>query len=112
LDEAAASFRESLPICRTKRIAHTPIWVLEGIAAIALARGTPTLAVRLLAATDLAKAEQGFAEGYYPIADEVRVRTLEAARENLGEAAFDAAWAEGRRLSIKEAANAGKAVMD
>ena len=110
LDEAAASLRASLSICRTERIAHTLIWAVEGIAAVALARDTPIVATRLLAATRLTRDEVGFVEGYYSIADEVRKRTLEAARENLGEVAFAAAWAEGGELSIEEAADAAALV--
>jgi predicted ATPase/class 3 adenylate cyclase len=109
-DEAAVSFREGLSICRTERIAHTLIWAVEGIAAIALVRDAPTVATRLLAATGQARAEHAFAEGYYSIADEVRERTLAVAHENLGEAAFALAWAEGRGLSIEEAADAAALV--
>jgi predicted ATPase len=105
LDEAAASFGVSLSICRKERIAHTLVWALEGIAAVALARDAPAVATRLLAATGLTRAEVAFAEGYYSIGDEVRERTLNVARESLGEAAFAAAWAEGGALSIEQAAD-------
>lgn len=43
---------------------------------------------------------------YYTIGNEVRVRTLAAAREKLGEAVFAGALAEGRVLSMDEAAAA------
>jgi predicted ATPase len=110
MEEAAASFREGLSICRTERIAHTLVWAVEGVAAIALVGDEPAVATRLLAATGLARVELAFAEGFYSIADEVREQTLEAARENLGEAAFASAWAEGRELSIEEAAEAAALV--
>jgi predicted ATPase/class 3 adenylate cyclase len=109
-DEAAASLRASLAICRTERIGHTLVWAVEGIAAVALAHDAPAVATRLLAATRLTRAEVAFAEEYYSIADEVRERTLEAAREKLGGAAFAAAWAEGGELSIEEAADAAERV--
>ena len=110
-DEAATNLRESLAICRKERIAPTLVWAVEGIAALALARDA-AVATRLFAATDLARAEMAFGEGYYPIADEIREPALESARKNLSETAFAAAWAEGRQLSIEEAAEAGTALLD
>jgi hypothetical protein len=41
---------------------------------------------------------------FYPIAEEIRERTLDEARAKLSEAAFAAAWAEGEALSLEEAA--------
>jgi hypothetical protein len=68
------------------------------------------VATRLLAATGSLRTEFGFVEGYYAIGDEVREQTLEAAREKLGEAEFADALAEGRELSIDEAADAAALV--
>ncbi len=110
LGEAAAKFHASLSICRVERVTHTLVWAVEGLAAVALARDEPAVATRLLAATDSLRTEFGFAEGYYAIGDEVRERTLEAAREKLGEAAFADALAEGRELSTDEAADAAALV--
>jgi len=110
VEEAAANFRASLAICRVERVTHTLVWVVEGLAAVALVRGEPAVATRLLAATDSLRTEFGFVEGYYTIGDEVRQRTLAAAREKLGEAEFAAALTEGRALSIDEAAAAAALV--
>ncbi len=110
LGEAAAKFHASLSICRVERVTHTLVWAVEGLAAVALARDEPAVATRLLAATDSLRTEFGFAEGYYAIGDEVRERTLEGAREKLGEAEFADALAEGRELSIDEAADAAALV--
>ncbi len=41
---------------------------------------------------------------FYPVAEETRERTLEAARAELSEADFAAAWAEGATLSLEAAA--------
>jgi hypothetical protein len=41
---------------------------------------------------------------FYPIAEEIRERTLERARGQLSESAFAEAWAEGGALSLGEAA--------
>jgi tetratricopeptide (TPR) repeat protein len=110
VEEAAAKFHASLSICRVERVTHTLVWAVEGLAAVALARDEPAVATRLLAATDSLRTEFGFAEGYYAIGDEVRERTLEAAREKLGEAEFAEALADGRELSIDETADAAALV--
>jgi predicted ATPase/class 3 adenylate cyclase len=110
VEEAAAQFQASLSICRAARATHTLVWAVEGLAAVALAGDGPALATRLLAATGSLRAEIGFAEEYYTIGNDVRERTLEAAREKLGEAEFAAALAEGQALSIDEAADAAALV--
>jgi hypothetical protein len=55
-----------------------------------------------VAATGSLRTEIGFAEGYYAIGDEVRERTLEGARELLGEDALATAWADGENSSVEE----------
>jgi predicted ATPase/class 3 adenylate cyclase len=110
VEEAAAQFQASLSICRAERATHTLVWAVEGLAAVALARDEPALATRLLAATGSLRTEIGFAEEYYTIGNDVRERTLDAAREKLGETEFAAALAEGRALSIDEAADAAALV--
>jgi len=105
VDEAAASFAASLAIYRTERVTHTLVWIVEGLAAVALARSAPAVATRLLAATGSLRTEIGFAEGYYSIGDEVRERTLKDAHELLGDAAFATASAAGENLSLEELAD-------
>jgi tetratricopeptide (TPR) repeat protein len=104
LEEAAAAFRESMGICLAERYAELLVWVVEGLAAVTLERDAPIEATRLLAATTRPRAELGIAASYYPIGEETRERTLDAARGTLGEAEFAAAWAEGEALSVEEAA--------
>jgi predicted ATPase len=103
-EEATAAFRESLGICLVERSVDLLVWVVEGLAAVALERGAPVDAARFLAATSRPRAELGFAASYYPIGEELRDRTRDAARARLGEEAFAAAWAEGETLSLEEAA--------
>jgi predicted ATPase/class 3 adenylate cyclase len=103
-EEAGASFRESLDICRVERLADTLVWALEGLAAVALERDAAIEATRLLAATDRPRAELAAGPDFYPIGDEARKRTLDAARAKLGEAEFAAAWTEGEALSLDAAA--------
>ena len=95
--------REPRHLPRGTRYAHL-VWIVEGLAAVALARDAPAVATRLLAATGSLRTEIGFAEGYYSIGDEVRERTLKDARELLGDAAFATAWTDGENLSVEELA--------
>ena len=105
VEEAAGKFHESLSICRAERVTHTLVWAVEGLAAVALARGAPAVATRLLAATGSLRTEIGIAEGYYTVGDEVRERTLKGALELLGEAAFATVWADAANLSLEELAD-------
>ena len=98
-------FHESLSICRAERVTHTLVWAVEGLAAVALARGAPAVATRLLAATGWLRTQIGIAEGYYTVGDEVRERTLKDALELLGEAAFATVWAGTANLSLEELAD-------
>jgi predicted ATPase len=104
LDEAEAFLRESLAISSAERLGDLLPWAIEAVAAVALARGASTEAVRLLAATTSTREELAMSADFYPVAEETRERTLDVARAELSEAEFAAAWAEGEALSLEEAA--------
>jgi non-specific serine/threonine protein kinase len=104
IDEAGPLLRESLDICRTDRSGDLLPLAVEAVASVAAARGASEDAVRLLAATADPRAELAMDAGFYPIAEEIRERTLEQARAELSESAFAAAWAQGDALSLEEAA--------
>jgi predicted ATPase len=104
LDEAEAILRESLAISSAERFGDLLPWAVEAVAALALARGSPSEAVRLLASTTSTRAELAMGADFYPIAEETRERTLDAARAELSEVEFAAAWEEGETLSLEEAA--------
>jgi DNA-binding NarL/FixJ family response regulator len=74
---------------------------IDALAGLAARAGRLDPAVRLLAASDRARAVMGYPRAAIdqPDAD----TTLSAARETLGEDAFQAAWAEGSTLSLEEA---------
>jgi tetratricopeptide (TPR) repeat protein len=104
LDEAESFLRESLAISSAERLGDLLPWAVEAVAAVALARGSPSEAVRLLAATSSTREELAMGADFYPVAEETRERTLDAARAELSEAEFAAAWAEGEALSLEDAA--------
>jgi hypothetical protein len=86
------------------------LWAVEGLAALALDRGDAAEAVRLLAATTRPRAELAVASDFYPIGEEMRERTMDAAREKLGESMFAAVWKDGEGLSLEEAAEAASRI--
>ena len=104
IDEAVPYLRESLAICRADRLGDLLPWAVEAAASVAAARSAPEDAVRLLAATTKTREELAMDADFYPIAEEIRERTLEQARAQLSEPAFAAAWAEGEALSLEQAA--------
>jgi predicted ATPase len=110
LEAAATVLRESLAIIRVERVANSLVWVVEALAALALARGDAVSAARLLAATTRPREELGIASDFYTIGEKTRGRTLEGAREQLGDGAFAVAWEEGEQLSLEDAGEAASRI--
>jgi predicted ATPase len=104
IDDALPFLRESLSIFRADRVGDLLPWAVEAVASVAAPRGRPEDAVRLLAATTKSRDEMAMGADFYPIAEEIRERTLEQARAQLSESAFAEAWAEGGALSLEQAA--------
>jgi non-specific serine/threonine protein kinase len=108
LDQAHALYREGLPIVQA---AHGP-WGLSTVLAvfsgIAAACGQPVSAARL------GGAATALAERYHtpliPLGETVLAEGLALARRVLGEAAYAAAWAEGREMSLEESVAAALAL--
>ena len=110
-EAAATAFRESLSLVRTtERSRPGLIWAVEGLASVSFDRGRAAEAVRLHAATTRLRAELRIPADYFLIGQEIRERTLQGAREQLGEAAFVAAWEEGEGLSLEEAGEAASRI--
>jgi predicted ATPase/DNA-binding CsgD family transcriptional regulator len=75
---------------------------LEAIAGLAARAESFTEAVRLLGASDLARTQMSYPRTTALAAD------VDALRETLGPDAYDAAWEQGRALSLDEAVNAAR----
>ena len=73
---------------------------IGGIAAVVRARARPQEAVRLLAAASVLRSRGGTGP---TVATTLWEREQAAARADLGEGSFAAAWAEGRALRDEEA---------
>ena len=109
-EAAETALREGLSLVLAERSIDVLLWAVEGLAALSLEQGDAAQAVRLLAATTRPRVEIGIAPAYYPIGEEIRERTLQAAREQLGEAVFAAAWEDGEGLSLEEAGEAASRI--
>jgi hypothetical protein len=99
--EARAWYEESLVICRNVGDVSVTIFALEGFAVLAAAQHQPTRAARLWGAIERQRETLG-----EPIAPADRPQydaTVTAARAQIDEATFAAAWAAGRALALEQA---------
>jgi predicted ATPase/DNA-binding CsgD family transcriptional regulator len=99
--QAAALHRDSLRLWRARRDPSGIAISLEGLAWIASAQGRARRATRLFGAVEQLREASG-----YPLPPPWRNDhewSVEAARNRLGPAAFRAAWAAGRALSLQDA---------
>jgi DNA-binding NarL/FixJ family response regulator len=79
-------------------------YFLEGLAVVAGARGEPERSARMLGAAEGSMEEAGASVyNYYVPARALYERTLAAVRSQLDEAAWTAAWAEGRAMATEQA---------
>jgi predicted ATPase/class 3 adenylate cyclase len=97
---ARALFQESLAIEREAGHKSRIVRDLEGLAAVAVAQAQPARAARLFGAAEGLRDATGSA---LPASERAEHdRCVPAVRTALGEAAFAAAWAEGRAMSLEQ----------
>jgi hypothetical protein len=96
----ASLFRESLSFGNDLS-SSAPWAAVEGLAAVAMARGGAPTAARLLGAAEEWRRTTGF--GGDPFDSARAVRTAAAARSALAEDAYSGLAAEGARLELDEA---------
>ena len=100
--EAARPFhRQALDIALEFAETRQIVGALEGLGAVFCAADEPVRGVRLLAAVDGLFEAMGHA--IEPVDRPVYEAIMRAARAALTEEAFNAAWAEGRRMTMDEA---------
>jgi tetratricopeptide (TPR) repeat protein len=100
-DDAAGLLARALPVFQEMRFLQYTAECLEGIAAVAHARGEAEEAARLLGAASAVRERTGAPPS--PTLARVRERETVSTRAELGESAFAAAWADGRGLREDEA---------
>jgi non-specific serine/threonine protein kinase len=101
LDRAVALYRAGLELAKRAGTRYSIAYGLLGLASVAVARGHPVCAARLLGAADALRD----AIGAHLLATERAKHdgVLGAARADLGEAAYAAAWAEGQAMLPEQA---------
>jgi tetratricopeptide (TPR) repeat protein len=101
LVEAQALYQETWALL-PKRVQRVYIAeYLEGLAALQSAQGRPQVAARLWGAAEALREAVG--SPMFPVDRAEYAPAIAAARTTLGEAAFAAAWAEGRQLTPQQA---------
>lgn len=99
--EAHSLYAEGLAAAKELGDAYYRISLVEAFAALAAAEGQFVRAARLLAATDAHRKAEGIPLAFAHRSDYDRpVATI---RAGLNEEAFEAAWAEGRAMTLEEA---------
>jgi len=98
---AAALFQQSLTSWRDMTDPLGIAMGLAGVAWAASARGHAERAARLFGADDALRERIGCL--VFPLWQAEHERWLAAARAGLGDAAFDAAWSDGRAMSLEQA---------
>jgi tetratricopeptide (TPR) repeat protein len=97
-------FGESLRLGRRFGFIHLLVIPLEGMARVAAVRGQPERAARLLGTSDALRDKMGATLTLVARTD--HDYALNAARAELGEGAFAAAWERGRAMPLEEAISA------
>jgi len=100
-DQAIDCGKKALALSNSLQMEHMSAWFLAAIAGAIGAKGKPWLAARLLAASESQMEAMGAST---QPADKFELDQFkEAIREQLGDAEFNEAWAEGRVMSFVEA---------
>ena len=104
-ERAATAFEEALHLLRRLGDTESIIHCLLGLAWLAAPRGEPVRAARLWGATEALQEATGSVADSPFIRSQYDYESLPAAaRSRLDEAAWEAAWAEGRAMSPEQAA--------
>jgi predicted ATPase/transcriptional regulator with XRE-family HTH domain len=110
LARAAEFYRESLELSRALNYTPHLTALMVNVADLAVTAGEPVTAARLFGASETLGEASGV--GLLPSQAETRERGIAETRELLGQAAFQAAWAAGRTLSIDDATAEAAALIE
>jgi non-specific serine/threonine protein kinase len=103
VEEAAGYFEEGLAMQRDVRYRAVIFFHLMGLAAVATHRGQARRAARLYGATEKLRETSGFSLSALASSEYDYEGYVATVRASLDERAFEAAWNEGRSLSLEEA---------
>jgi len=97
---AAQLFAESITAAQEIGVARIVMGAVAGLAGVALVRGQPERAVRLLGAVEAARETSGVGRiSHAPYAERIAAEV----RARLGESAFAAAWKQGQAVPFEHA---------
>jgi predicted ATPase/DNA-binding NarL/FixJ family response regulator len=102
-DQADEYLREGLSLADEVRDVINAPYFVKGLGQVAGLRGQAAFAVRLLSAAETALRATGSAPYRYIPDQALQDRIFAAARDALGEAAFDEEWRQGRAMTLKQA---------
>jgi non-specific serine/threonine protein kinase len=100
-ERAKTSYKESLAFCKELGNKLTTSGSLQGLACVAGTTGESKHAARLFGAAEALREAAGYHDT--PEDDALLAPYLAMARSRLDEAAWEAAWAEGRAMSMEQA---------
>jgi predicted ATPase len=106
-ERARALWLKCLPLAEQVGYALLLCTFLETMGAAAVVEGKPVDAARFLGAAETARTAGG--EAFDPPERALWQRTVERGRTQVGEAEWDRAWQEGRRLPFEEALDLARA---
>jgi tetratricopeptide (TPR) repeat protein len=101
-EQAKIKYEEAMAICRKENIRYGYCLCLEGLGMLAIDQGQTERGTRLLGAREKLRASE-FVLDYFPFMVRERETHIAAAHEQLGEDAFNKAWAEGKAMTMEEA---------
>ena len=103
--QSLAAFQESLTLRRSLNSLRGVAYAIDGVAWVAAATGNHSLAARLFGAAD--REFSAMQTHFHPLEQPAHDAAVEMARAGLDGPAFAAAWAEGQKLSLEDAAEIG-----
>ena len=103
LGRGAALFEEGARISRELGDRLGGLYYVWGFGKLSALRGRPLRAARLWGAAEALREQMGMALSHLDLAASGYEQDLAAVRSALAEASFDAAWAEGRAMSLEQA---------
>lgn len=103
LDRANEYFREGLSLADEVRDVINAPYFVKGLGQVAGLRGQAAFAIRLLGAAETALRATGSAPYRYIPDQALQDRIFAAARDALGEVAFDEGWRRGQSMTLEQA---------
>jgi predicted ATPase/DNA-binding XRE family transcriptional regulator len=98
---AVTHLRPALKWANKQGVRACQAWCLAGLGGAAVLDEDPERAARLWGAAEALRQSIGAREA--PVSHDLQQRLMAAAREQMGQPAFDAAWAEGQAMTMEQA---------